>query len=1051
MTLAQPVNEIFSTHHLDYLQRNAPDLSPPADFGHHLVPTEQILSRIVGVSSARERQDKPRLPENQKDMELPLPSQDMLTGLFGQNISFSFLIGSAGTEINLGFSVRPTQVVDAAGPVRNHGPQSEVLLSLLKSLYPSVSIENQKLIPRPVPVASVVLGVPSAKRNGDLEDTSPLDRLIRAMTGTRWQALVIAEPSPVPDTIALRNGLTNEMRRVMEHVQSRSDPSPLANQYVEFLTEMQKQYAVGLSVGLWRTAVYLMGDLQSYPRLSSVWRAVFSGEQSQGQPLRLFKADYARQLASSWILPSDRAERGPGTFQHPYKYQTMLTSKQLAAYVHFPTTETSGFKISHVPRFNVVPQSVQSDQQTISLGRVLSRENFTTDSRQQHRFDDLPNSAYRLSLRSLNKHVFVAGVTGAGKTTTIFQILKEVWTLRIPFLVIEPAKTEYRELLRHREIGLDLQIFTLGDERISPFRLNPFEVLPGTTIAKHIDLLRSLFSASFGLWTPLPQILEECLYAIYREKGWDITNDLNHRLINGGVNREDSAAFPTLSDLLAKIDEVTSRLEWDAEAVARIRGSLRDRLRTLINGGRGRMLDVSTSLPASVIFERPTILELEPMGDDDEKAFMMGLLLIRLMEWRRGQEDGPQFHGKLRHVLVFEEAHRLLSNVPSNAEQGAANPRAKAVETFTNLLSEIRSYGQAVIVADQVPVKLSPDVIKNTNLKIAHRVVDLEDRKLLAGSMVMNDEQAVAIAKLLPGCAAVYAEGDDGPLILQINPGPEPRPAKPEDHEIRGHFVSTILNANPNLFTRHYGCTSLDSQSSNACDAAQELVARPVFKEYFSRLVLSLVNDKTALKRLWSTIETQIIAAVGPTIAKSDVERCVISMAAEWYTFRRGFQSGWSYSDTRELRDALHAVLIAQVQDHEVELLIETFQQRFVKLHMLETLPYAKCEQICQTKNLCLYRRPVSEAKESRDFREQWYDSNPFAFDEPIKASWQVCLRLAERLVEWGKPQEESIRRIGLCYGQMMFDASAIDVFPALRDLALERLVEEAAVPLENL
>jgi hypothetical protein len=262
------------------------------------------------------------------------------------------------------------------------------------------------------------------------------------------------------------------------------------------------------------------------------------------------------------------------------------------------------------------------------------------------------------------------------------------------------------------------------------------------TISNHIDLLRSLFNASFGLWTPLPQILEECLYLIYQDKGWDLTRDYNSRLEEQISDRDNPVAFPTLSDLLIKVDEVTSRLQWDAEANARIRGSLRDRLRSLRNGGRGRMLDVEVSFPMKTLLDRPTLLELEALGDDEDKAFLMGLLLIRLVEYRRTPQEKFEAADDedLRHLLIIEEAHRLLTNVATKGQEGEANPGSKAVETFGNLLSEIRAHCQGVIVADQIPAKLAPDVFKNTNLKIGHRIVDQEDRRLLGGSMAMTDE-----------------------------------------------------------------------------------------------------------------------------------------------------------------------------------------------------------------------------------------------------------------------------------------------------------------------
>lgn len=78
----------------------------------------------------------------------------------------------------------------------------------------------------------------------------------------------------------------------------------------------------------------------------------------------------------------------------------------------------------------------------------------------------------RVPLDALTKHCFITGMTGSGKTTSCFNLLLQLYRLGIPFLVIEPVKSEYRSLLTQIP---SLQIFTVGDEDAAPFRLNIFE------------------------------------------------------------------------------------------------------------------------------------------------------------------------------------------------------------------------------------------------------------------------------------------------------------------------------------------------------------------------------------------------------------------------------------------------------------------------------------------------------------------------------------------------------------------------------------------------
>ena len=340
----------------------------------------------------------------------------------------------------------------------------------------------------------------------------------------------------------------------------------------------------------------------------------------------------------------------------------------------------------------------------VTLGNVIQRKKI------------LHKIRYEIDVKIFSQHCFIPGMTGSGKTTTIFSILKGAFESNINFLAIESAKTEYRALLNDPAFKDTLQIFTLGNENVSPFRLNPFEVILGIPVGVHLDLLRSVFSASFGMWTPLPQVLEQCLHKIYEDKGWNLTYNSNYRLDN---DTNVGIAYPMLTDLYNKVSIVTQELGYDEKVRDDLRAALTTRINSLRTGGKGKMLDTQSSLPMEVIFNKPTILELEGIGDDDDKAFVMGLLFIKMVEYKRVQKK----ENIRQHIMVIEEAHRLLSNTSKNSSQEEGNPRGKAVETFSNLLAEIRAYDQGVIIADQSPVKLAPDIIKNTNLKIAHRIV----------------------------------------------------------------------------------------------------------------------------------------------------------------------------------------------------------------------------------------------------------------------------------------------------------------------------------------
>lgn len=88
---------------------------------------------------------------------------------------------------------------------------------------------------------------------------------------------------------------------------------------------------------------------------------------------------------------------------------------------------------------------------------------------------------------------------------------------------------------------------------------------------------------------------------------------------------------------------------------------------------------------------------------------------------------------------------------------------------FTNMLSEIRSYGEGLLIVDQVPTRLIPDVIKNTNYKIVHRLTAPDDCQVMASSLALREEQKSLITALGIGNAIVCGDMDDAAAWVKMN------------------------------------------------------------------------------------------------------------------------------------------------------------------------------------------------------------------------------------------------------------------------------------------
>ena len=391
--------------------------------------------------------------------------------------------------------------------------------------------------------------------------------------------------------------------------------------------------------------------------------------------------------------------------------------------------------------------------------------------------------AVTVKLKYLTRHALVTGFTGAGKTNTVLYLLNQLWAERqrnglepISFLVIEAAKKEYRGLLNQPGFE-DLLIFSLGDETTSPFRLNPFELLPGVRLEAHLGRLQTCFDAALPQFGILPSIIAESLELIYRDKDWRLTD-------RGGSQQ--NRLFPTMRDMFAKVIQVAESRGYAGETYHNVRAAAAGRIGSLLGGSKGRMFACQRSVPMDLLMTRPAVLELNDLNQQD-KALTMMFLLMLLREYRELHKAKS-----LQHVTVVEEAHNVMENVQSvGASEIAADTRAKAVEAFAAMLAEVRAYGEGIVICDQSPEKLAPDAVRNTNLQIAHQLRHRTDREAIAAAMIMDEAQREYLGKLRVGEAAVFLTGYDRATFMRVpNYKDDTDFGEPPDEKVAAHMAS---------------------------------------------------------------------------------------------------------------------------------------------------------------------------------------------------------------------------------------------------------------------
>ena len=532
---------------------------------------------------------------------------------------------------------------------------------------------------------------------------------------------------------------------------------------LELLEEQMKRYEQSTALGMWDFAAYILSKDQnvaanvahSYVALTegeksymsrasiNLWRGDMGDDSGDAKEI----CDYLRELRHPLFgLNPKTIDDDPTINIYPsvVTATTPLSGKELALSLNFPRKSVTGFPVFECAEFgrNISSYDNLTENKFVNIGHIF------------HMYHDEENSPVKLSVKSLASHTFITGSTGSGKSNTVYQILNETLELGTKFLVIESAKGEYKHVFGNES---DVTVYGTNPYLSELLRLNPFSFPGGVHIFEHLDRLVEIFNVCWPMYAAMPAVLKSAIEQSYLDCGWDLMRS---------TNKYGEAIYPTFADVAQNIKTIIDSSEYDAENKGAYKGSLLTRLESLTNGINGIIFTVDELEPEK-LFEENAIVDLSRVGSTETKSLIMGMLVLKLQEYR--MTGAVKMNTDLRHITVLEEAHNILRRTSFEQSSEGSNLTGKSVEMISNAIAEMRTYGEGFIIVDQAPGLLDMSAIRNTNTKIIMRLPDQSDRELVGRSANLNEDQITELAKLPCGVAAIYQNEWIQPVLCRVD------------------------------------------------------------------------------------------------------------------------------------------------------------------------------------------------------------------------------------------------------------------------------------------
>ena len=494
--------------------------------------------------------------------------------------------------------------------------------------------------------------------------------------------------------------------------------------------------------GAWNMGVYfLSSELQNATVASNLYNGLISDREPNIERKGIYHFDtenkrnteILKDYLRNFCNPKIQIEK----INNEMELGNFLTNEELVLKMNLPQKTVYGLDVVEMATFG--RNIHKTNKRTVKMGQV-------------YHLGKTSQTEVELDINSLSSHTFITGSTGSGKSTAVYQMINELRKNDIKFMIVEPAKGEYKNVFGGRD---DVAVYGTNERYTDLLRINPFNFNENIHVLEHIDRLIEIISACWSMEAAMKPILKASIERVYVDKGWDLKSSQNIL----GLGK-----LPTLEQLIKTLKEVIEGYGYTGENKSAYNAALTARITSLKNGLLGNIL-VEDEICDEDLFDKNVIIDISRIPSMETKSLIMGMLFMKLIEYRTGGGEEP--NQSLKHVMVLEEAHNLLKRSSPNSGNGDLLKRS--VEMMSNAIAEMRTYGQGFIIADQAPGLLDESVIRNTNTKICLRLPDKDDREILGKSMNLNDEQINELSKLRTGVAAIIQNNWEEASLVKID------------------------------------------------------------------------------------------------------------------------------------------------------------------------------------------------------------------------------------------------------------------------------------------